>query len=545
VDALAYDKLARLLSSTAKNASNQTIYSEAMTTYFPNGNPNAVADSVNGTWTYNYDTLNRLTTAVSSTTGQGCQFGYDAFGNRTQEASYEGSCYTQNFTFTGTTTNRVDGYCYDAAGNLLDAGPCSTPPVPNQNLYDGFGNMISGNEMNADPTTYTVDALGNRVAKSQNGIIQRQYLYSIDGNPVAEMDGSGGLQQTDVRAGGQFLAEYRTAGLYYLHKDHLGTIRAESTPAGTIAVTCTSLPFGDGQTCTGTADPSGYFFTGKERDSESGNDYFGARYYASSMGRFMSPDPGWFMEADPTNPQTWNLYSYALNNPLKLIDPTGMDQCIWDDGTSDDRPEDGGATQQECADQGGNWASDTDTTITVTPQSTDPKPSCSDFTGPAAPPAGPINYRQQAQSNSQKSLPGLFQAFKTGGSQDFKGNPAFGNRTNQINAGNFNFGATMAAMGKTLNGAAFWAGVGAELSNAQTQVSWAAGQVAATPPVPYPVNTGIAPSPAPASTVGPGSPGSPTYAPNTGLMNQGDQDATNENQAVALGFVWYSMGCTQ
>jgi len=332
VDALAYDKLARLLSSTAKNASNQTIYSEAMTTYFPNGNPNAVADSVNGTWTYNYDTLNRLTTAVSSTTGQGCQFGYDAFGNRTQEASYEGSCYTQNFTFTGTTTNRVDGYCYDAAGNLLDAGPCSTPPVPNQNLYDGFGNMISGNEMNADPTTYTVDALGNRVAKSQNGIIQRQYLYSIDGNPVAEMDGSGGLQQTDVRAGGQFLAEYRTAGLYYLHKDHLGTIRAESTPAGTIAVTCTSLPFGDGQTCTGTADPSGYFFTGKERDTESGNDYFGARYYASSMGRFMSPDydeaeddPEPVPYADLENPQTLNLYAYGRNNPLGGVDVDGHD----------------------------------------------------------------------------------------------------------------------------------------------------------------------------------------------------------------------------
>jgi RHS repeat-associated protein len=63
--------------------------------------------------------------------------------------------------------------------------------------------------------------------------------------------------------------------------------------------------------------PTEHLFTGKERDSESGNDYFGARYYASSMGRFMSPDPGWFMEADPTNPQTWNLYSYALNNPLK------------------------------------------------------------------------------------------------------------------------------------------------------------------------------------------------------------------------------------
>lgn len=163
------------------------------------------------------------------------------------------------------------------------------------------------------------------------------------------------------------------------------------------------------------SDSSELHLTGKERDTESGNDDFGARYYASTMGRFLNPDPGWFMEADRTNPQTWNLYSYALNNPLKLIDPNGMDQCIWDDGTSDDRPEDGGATQQECEDQGGNWAADTDTTITVTPQSTDPNPSCSDFTGALAPPSGPINYRQQAQSNSQQTRWSWYQSFKGGG----------------------------------------------------------------------------------------------------------------------------------
>ena len=58
-------------------------------------------------------------------------------------------------------------------------------------------------------------------------------------------------------------------------------------------------------------------FTGKGRDTESGNDYFGARYYASSMGRMMSPDPG-NAGADLTNPQSWNMYSYALNNPLFL-----------------------------------------------------------------------------------------------------------------------------------------------------------------------------------------------------------------------------------
>jgi RHS repeat-associated protein len=64
--------------------------------------------------------------------------------------------------------------------------------------------------------------------------------------------------------------------------------------------------------------------TGKERDAESGNDYFGARYYASTMGRFMSPDP-LMASAHISNPQSWNRYAYVFNNPLLLIDPNGMD----------------------------------------------------------------------------------------------------------------------------------------------------------------------------------------------------------------------------
>jgi len=74
---------------------------------------------------------------------------------------------------------------------------------------------------------------------------------------------------------------------------------------------------------------AGSRYTGKERDAESGNDYFGARYYASSMGRFMSPDwgtkPQAIPYADPGNPQTLNLYSYVLNNPLLKVDPNGHD----------------------------------------------------------------------------------------------------------------------------------------------------------------------------------------------------------------------------
>jgi RHS repeat-associated protein len=67
--------------------------------------------------------------------------------------------------------------------------------------------------------------------------------------------------------------------------------------------------------------------TGKERDTESGNDYFGARYYSSAMGRFMSPD--WAAKASPVpyatfgDPQSLNLYAYMRNNPLGGADPDG------------------------------------------------------------------------------------------------------------------------------------------------------------------------------------------------------------------------------
>jgi RHS repeat-associated protein len=68
-------------------------------------------------------------------------------------------------------------------------------------------------------------------------------------------------------------------------------------------------------------------FTGKERDTESGNDYFGARYYISTMGRFMSPDWADKPEAAPYtvlgNPQILNLYAYVGNNPISGYDRDG------------------------------------------------------------------------------------------------------------------------------------------------------------------------------------------------------------------------------
>ena len=71
-------------------------------------------------------------------------------------------------------------------------------------------------------------------------------------------------------------------------------------------------------------------FTGKERDAESGNDYFGARYYASSMGRWLSPDRLNLTDDRVVNPaNTLNKYVYGGNNPLKYVDPDGKDITIF------------------------------------------------------------------------------------------------------------------------------------------------------------------------------------------------------------------------
>jgi len=90
-------------------------------------------------------------------------------------------------------------------------------------------------------------------------------------------------------------------------------------------------------------------FTGKERDSESGLDNFGARYMGSSPGRFMSPDP---MGGHLTDPQTLNRYAYVRNNPLSLTDPTGLDFAL-----SCTQTKDNGSTcqsQQVGTDKNGN-----------------------------------------------------------------------------------------------------------------------------------------------------------------------------------------------
>jgi len=108
---------------------------------------------------------------------------------------------------------------------------------------------------------------------------------------------------------------------YYLH-DNLGGIQSVLDDKGNVVCTNDYLPYGEERNgdCMN-KDEEDYGFTGKEKDEETGLMYYGARYYDPVIGRFTSMDP-W--EGDLKDPQTLNKYSYARNNPIFFIDPTGM-----------------------------------------------------------------------------------------------------------------------------------------------------------------------------------------------------------------------------
>jgi RHS repeat-associated protein len=285
-------------------------------TYAGDGDILSASDTVNGNWSYGYDASNRLISAGKS--GLSFTYDYDRYGNRWHQNVTSGSGPAPQLSFDAT-TNRINsaGYSYDAAGNLLSDGTCSY-------TYDAENRLTSATCMGTT-TTYTYDAEGRRVAKAVGGSITEEYVYDLAGHVISQFGSypTSAWVRDEIYAGERHLATYRNGTTYFNHADWLGTERARSDMTGAMCETITSLPFGDGQATSGACgDPSPNHFTGKERDSESGLDNFGARYDSSSLGRFMSPDP---MGGHQEDPQTMNRYSYVRNNPLNLTDPTGLD----------------------------------------------------------------------------------------------------------------------------------------------------------------------------------------------------------------------------
>jgi RHS repeat-associated protein len=305
-----YNHMGRLTQIT------DSVYSLALA-YAPNGSVTTYNDSKAGNWTLTYDAFNRLATGSNATTGAAYSYTYDQFGNRWQQHLTAGTGNEVDYTFNANNQNITSGFQYDIAGNLLKDGsgcnPCWT--------YDDTSNLVS----DSGGASFSYNGLNRRVEKITPDGTKHDFLLDPSGKPFNEYE-NGNTAFSRV-TGGVFT--YANGVAYYNHTDHLGTPRVTTDYTGTVQRVETNLPWGDNFAETGSfIDFTG--FADGDWDSETNADHFEAREYAKPQGRWLTPDPSGLAAVDPSDPQTWNRYAYASNNPLTFSDRSGLDDDACD-----------------------------------------------------------------------------------------------------------------------------------------------------------------------------------------------------------------------
>ena len=232
---------------------------------------------------------------------------------------------------------------YDAAGNQTNDGS-------GQRTYDAENRMLTATNGGVS-SSYTYDADGQRVRRII-GAQETWQVYGIGGELLAEyaVGASPGAPQKEYGyRNGQLLvvwdgSETGDRQLQWLVQDHLGSTRMVVDRSGSLGGIRRHdyAPFGE-ELVAGVGIRSasnGYSndsvrqkYGSYERDNETGLDFAQARYFSNAQGRFTGADP-LLASGKANNPQTWNRYTYALNNPLQYVDPTGMESGNANPNTS-------------------------------------------------------------------------------------------------------------------------------------------------------------------------------------------------------------------
>ncbi len=279
-----------------------------------NGNVWSINDTLDSSrsQTFTYDRLNRVQSFYSpSLTSQ--TYSIDRYGNR----SCSVGCPALSFDpFTNHISTAGYGYSPPQLGNLT-----SDPYHTYQ--YDAEKRIKTVDS--GSTATYSYDGAGRRV-KKVTPTETRYYFYDPDGRPMWEYVPGIGYETFHLYLNDERVAMNDVSdGLLFLHRDHLGTPVLKTRSNGQEYSREMFPPYGEQ---IGTPpDTVNYDFTGQERDTESGLQYFGARYYSGVQGRFTSPDVP-LLAQTPDDPQSWNLYAYVRNKPLGYSDPTGR-KSVW------------------------------------------------------------------------------------------------------------------------------------------------------------------------------------------------------------------------
>jgi RHS repeat-associated protein len=324
---LSYDSRDRIRAVNVKNG--ETPYVDLEYTWDNNNNITQVVHGWRDTtdlWhedteTYVYDGLDRLTSAYCASWSH--TYTHDKTGNRT---SKDGTTYTINEVNEITALSDGTTFTYDANGNMIEKTAGHTTW---SYTYNHFNELINVKKEDTTISEYVYDGDGKRITATENNITT-VYIYSglnilYEENPTGTscyIYGPTGLCAKKTATQGE-------VHTFYYHTDHLGSTRLVTDESAAIVFHAEYEPFGESIT----TGPESYLYTGKEKDV-TGLYYYGARYYDSEIGRFITKDP---LAGEKINPQSLNSYTYCLNNPIKLIDPEGLfykmclenGSCLW------------------------------------------------------------------------------------------------------------------------------------------------------------------------------------------------------------------------
>jgi len=289
-----------------------------------NGNVSGITNNRDTTrsQSFTYDQVNRILSGqTSATTGSNCwgeAYSYDQWANLQSLAyvsGYTGCSQEGTWSAPATADNQLPSTVatYDSSGNVL---------TDSSNIYQW---NAESEIKSAAGVNYTYDGDGNRLEKS-NGKI---YWYGAGTEILDESDLSGNFTNEYVFFDGKRIAmrNVSTGTIYYYAEDMLGSSRT-IVQAGQTSVCYDAdfYPFGGERDVTVSCTQN-YKFEGKERDSETQNDDFGARYYSWRVGRWLSADwsavPAPVPYANLTNPQTLNLYAMVSDDPESFSDLDG------------------------------------------------------------------------------------------------------------------------------------------------------------------------------------------------------------------------------